>query len=316
MSEAIGALILGLVVLTGGAEALVRGASRLAASLGVSPLVVGLTVVAVGTSMPELAVSVAAAWAGNTEIALGNVVGSNICNVGLVLGLSALVFPVAIERDVFRYLPPMIAASLALPALAVNGRIGRVDGALLAIAFAVFTWWMVRRHDRSMADPVVGDDLAAPHPDFFGRRAGQLLMIAAGIGLLVGGSKAVIFGAVRLAEIVGLSHRVVGLTVVALNTSLPELATTMVATIRRNTEIGIGNIVGSNIANILLVLGTTALVRPVASELTGPRVADMAVMIAFAVLLVGFARVGQGVGRGRGAVLVAGYAVYIAFLIA
>lgn len=309
MLIAVGQLAVGLVVLGVGADVLVRGASRLAATFGVSPMVVGLTVVAVGTSAPELAVTLTAALAGNTDIALGNVVGSNICNIGLVLGLSAVITPMLIERSVRPFLPVMLGAGLLVPVLALDGVLGWIDGAIMLAGATGYYGWMIVRRKGDAAD-----DIPEAVPGFFGATPGHLIMIAAGIVALVLGSKAIVAGAVTLAAALGVPERIIGLTLVAFSTSLPELATTVAAAVRKRADIGVGNVVGSNIANVLLILGATAAVEPVAAPLTRPLVIDLTVMTAFSLAMIAFTLWVGRVGRVSGGALLAGYGAYTAYL--
>ena len=259
-------LIAGLVLLVAGAEVLVRGAARLAAQFGISPLVIGLTVVAFGTSAPETAVSVQASLNGSGDIAIGNVVGSNIANVLLILGMTALVAPLVVSRQLIRLdVPIMIGASLVTFGLAWDGQLSRIDGAILFSAVVIYTLFLVissRRESAAAADDEFAkefglDEPAKPHAGLI--NAGLVL---AGLVLLVVGSNFLVEGAVALARALGLSELVIGLTVIAVGTSLPELATSIMAAFRGERDIAVGNIVGSNIFNLLCVLGLASLVSP------------------------------------------------------
>ncbi|MDA0824547.1 MAG: calcium/sodium antiporter, partial [Proteobacteria bacterium] len=258
-------LAAGLILLVGGAEVLVRGASKLAAQFGIPPLIIGLTVVAFGTSTPETAVSVQAAMNGSGDLAIGNVVGSNIANVLLILGLTALIAPLIVSRQLIRLdVPIMIGASLLTLALAWDGQLDRSDGAILFACILAYTAFLITSGRREQA---VKDDefikefglQAAPKPYAWGI---NLSLIIAGLFLLVSGSNLLVEGAVSLARALGLSELVIGLTVVAIGTSLPELATSVTAAFRGERDIAVGNIVGSNIFNLLCVLGLSALVSP------------------------------------------------------
>ncbi len=254
----------GILLLYIGGEWLIKGAAGLGRALGVRPLIVGLTVVAYGTSMPELIVSLVAAVRGRSEIALGNVVGSNIANLGLIFGLTALVRPLQIEgRIIRRELPVLLAVTFALPLLLADGMVQRGEAALALAAAVAFTWWTARSGLAESAAPeLVESDaevLGAP------RARGKLRLAAitgAGLLLLVGGGELLVSGAVKLALALGFSQRIVGLTIVAVSTSAPELAACLVAALRSHGSIAVGNVVGSNIFNILFVLGAAGLVRP------------------------------------------------------
>lgn len=307
----------GLALLLLGAEALVRGASRLALALGMPPLVVGLTVVAIGTSTPELAISVGGALAGTPDIALGNVVGSNIANVLLVLGFVALVTPLVVQRQLVRLdVPVMISVSLLTLLLAWNGRITRVEGVLLlagAAAYIGFLLWLARRRPEAAPDAEELDlDPAAAPP----RVPRQLLLIALGLALLVVGARLLVAAAVELAAALGLSELVIGLTVVAVGTSLPEIATSVVAGLRGKRDLAVGNIVGSNIFNLLLVLGATALASPsgVAVSPAAQRF-DLPAMVAVAIACLPIFFTGHRIARWEGALFLAYYVAYVAYLL-
>ena len=259
-------LALGVGALYFGAEWLVRGASRLASALGVSPIVVGLTVVSLGTSAPELVVSLLAALDGNPDLAMGNVLGSNLANIGLILGLTALINPLEVAgRVVVREIPIMLLVTLLLFPLAWDGALDRADGAILSILLVLYLLFINKAAGTEV--PEVREDFAelaqeAGRPD---RRRWlvDLALITAGIAGLVLGGTAIVQGAEYLARAAGIPDMVVGLTVVALGTSLPELATSVVAALRREADIAVGNIIGSNIFNIGAILGITSLVQPI-----------------------------------------------------
>ena len=253
----------GLLLLTIGAESLVRGSASVALRVGVTPLAVGLTVVAFGTGSPELFVSAQAAYAGNSDIALGNIVGSNISNIALILGLSALIRPIKTRAQVIqREIPLMIAATLLLCVFLIGGVIGRFEGLILlagGVAYTAFTYFMARReHNRRVEQEFT--DVVPPST-----RAlwADLLLIVAGLGVLIAGAQLLVRGAIELAEGFAISQIVIGLTIVAIGTSLPELATSMVAAARKEGDIAVGNVVGSNVLNILCVLGIAALIQPI-----------------------------------------------------
>ncbi|HEY5674123.1 MAG TPA: calcium/sodium antiporter [Malonomonas sp.] len=311
---------LGLVALVVGAELLVRGASRLAMLAGISPLVVGLTVVAFGTSSPELGVSVTSAYSGQAAIAVGNVVGSNICNVLLILGLSALVAPLVVAQQLVRIeVPLMIGASLLMLLLALDGVVGRFDGLLLFAGVLFYTVWAIRRSRKEsrliQAESVAGvaADTSAEKPRGL---PWQLLLIAAGLGLLGLGSNWLVTGAVALAKSFGISELVIGLTIVAVGTSLPELATSVMASLRGQRDIAVGNVVGSNLFNILAVLGLAAVVAPDGVPVAAAALQyDIPVMIAVAIACLPIFFTGHLIARWEGALFLAYYAAYVGYLV-
>jgi cation:H+ antiporter len=257
--------VLGLLLLVIGAEALVRGASQLAARSGVSPLVIGLTVVAYGTSTPELAVSVQSGLSGQADIALGNVVGSNIFNVLFILGVSAMITPLVVAQQLVRLdVPLMIGVSFLLAMLARDGRIDRLDGIALFAGIVAYTFFAIRqsrKESRRIKEEYAKEFGAGPSPAG-GRVAFHVALIVLGLAALVLGSGWLVNGAVMLAKWWGLSELIIGLTIVAAGTSLPEVATSVIASMRGERDIAVGNVVGSNIFNILAVLGLSSLVAP------------------------------------------------------
>jgi len=313
-------LIAGLVLLVAGAEVLVRGAAKLAAQFGIPPLVIGLTVVAFGTSAPETAVSVQAAINGSGDLAIGNVIGSNIANVLLILGLTALVAPLIVSRQLIRLdVPIMIGASLVTYALAWDGSLSRLDGALLFAAVVAYTLFLVissRREKAAEADDEFAkefglDEPAKPYAGLI--NAG---LVIAGLVLLVLGSNFLVEGAVELARALGLSELVIGLTVIAIGTSLPELATSILAAIRGERDIAVGNIVGSNIFNLLCVLGLASLVSPQAIAVSANALAfDFPVMIAVAVACLPIFFAGYTINRWEGLLFIAYYIAYTLYLV-
>lgn len=303
-------LLLSLLLLTAGAEMLVRGSSTLALRAGISPFVVGMTIVGFGTSAPEMAASVMAALREVPEIAVGNVVGSNIANVLLVVGVIALVKPIPVEgRSVMRDILLLVGVSL-LPyaTLATGGVLGRTMGALFFAGLLVF----VARSWRS--GRTATDDEAALRPTgLVGAAWFNVLLTVLGIGVLVWSSTLLVDSAVDLATALGISELVIGLTIVAIGTSMPELVTSLVAAARGRSDLGLGNIVGSGIFNILGILGLTAAVHPIE---IAPQVFrfDMPLMILAAALLLPFAATGRRIARIEGAVLAAMFAAYLAVL--
>ena len=313
----------GLVLLLIGGEALVRGASALAARLGVSPLLIGLTVVGFGTSTPELVTSLQAAFAGSPGIAVGNVVGSNIANVLLILGLSALMMPFAVGRRGFRRDgPAIVAATLACVAVVLWEDLSRVAGAALIAGLAVYlvVAWLSERTVTAAPGPAPASasasaSVAEPEPTGIPSMplGLALLWAAGGIVVTVLGARLLVGAAIDLAALWGVPDEVVGLSIVAVGTSLPELATSIIAALRRQGEIAFGNVVGSNLYNILGILGITALVKPIPIP---PQIAavDIWVMLGTTVLLVVVAATGWRVTRGEGAVLLSGYVAYVVWL--
>jgi cation:H+ antiporter len=302
----------GIVCLAVGAEGLVRGASSLARRVGLSPLLIGLTVVAYGTSAPELVVSVQAALEGAPDLALGNVVGSNISNVGLILGITALLYPIRGDAQAVRLdIPIMIGVSALLLGLLGDGMIGRLNGVVLvlgAIGYTVIRVW--GSWDESTPEVRESFDEAVPDRRGWGWEA---LLGAGGLALLVLGARLLVHGAVTIAETVGLSTAVIGLTVVAVGTSLPELATSVVAALRGHANLALGNVVGSNIVNVLGILGVTACVQPI--DATGLTWVDGGVMLGMALLTLPFLWTGLEFSRWEGGVLLAAYGGYLAFLV-
>ncbi len=308
-------LLAGGLLLYFGADWLVSGASGLARALRVPPLVIGLTVVAYGTSAPEAVVGIRAALAGQGAIALGNVVGSNIANLGLILAVAVLVRPARVSGELRRReLPVLLLAALLLPALLRDGAVSRLEGALLVLAAAGYSAWMVRATQlaRRQAE---GGPAQQPEPGTEpGSKLRHALVAALGLGVLIGGGDLFVDGATGLARAWGMSERVVGLTIVAVGTSLPELATSVLAAVRGQSDIAVGNVVGSNIFNVLLCLGSAALSRPLATPLA-PVVVDLAVLAAMTLVGAFFLRRARTMPRWEGGVLLAGYAAFLGALV-
>lgn len=303
-------LVLGMALLYGAAEALVRGASRLAGSLGLAPLVVGLTVVAFGTSAPEMVVSVVGAVEGRTGVALGNVIGSNIFNIGLVLGLAALVRPVSVDaRVVRREIPILLAASVGMVVLMWDGQLSRLDGAAATTAFVAymaFIVWQATRQGEGAESEAASETAAS------GTRTGSVLLVVVGLAGLVAGAHLLVEAAVALARVLGLSELVIGLTIVAAGTSLPEVATSTVASARGEGDMAVGNVVGSNLFNLLAILGISALVRPMPVP-AGGHLVELLVMVGAVLLLLPLARTGAELTRWEGAGLVLGFVAFLVF---
>lgn len=318
------AFIIGTIVLISGADIMVRGAARIAASSGLSPVVIGLTVVAFGTSAPELAVSLGAAAKGTSDLALGNVVGSNIANILLVLGLSAVVGSglVVAFRIVRIDVPIMIGASAAVIVLGLDGSLGRIDGAIFVLALAAYLYRTVSatksssnnnsdNNEHSIEDEYeegLAADLSGAHPLWQ-----SIALVIAGIAMLIIGSQLLVTAATDLANALGASELLIGLTVVAVGTSLPEIATSIVAAAKGQRDLAVGNAVGSNLFNILAVLGFTSLIAPISISDTALGF-DLPFMLAVAVACLPIFVNGFVIKRWEGFVFVTYYAAYLLWL--
>ncbi len=313
--------IAGLVFLVIGAELLVRGASRLAAALGISPLVIGLTVVAFGTSAPELAVSVKAALNDQAGIAIGNVVGSNIFNVLFILGISALIIPLVVSKQLIKFdVPLMIFLSVSVLLFALDGKFSRIEGIIWfsgLLAYITFLIYNSRRDSRKAAeaiDPEVAELLGDPsEKQAWAKNIGFIVI---GLVLLVLGSRWLVDAAVIFAKYLGVSEVVIGLTIVAAGTSLPEVVTSIIAAIRGERDIAVGNVVGSNIFNIMAVLGVASIVAPagIPVEVSTLRF-DIPVMIAVALACLPIFFTGQTISRSEGGLFFAYYVAYTLYLV-
>ena len=307
-----GALFLaGLLVLVGGGELLVRGASRLARVLGVSPFIIGLTVAAWGTSMPELVVGVVSSVKDEGALLIGNVVGSNIINTFLILGLAAVILPIAVGRGVLRVdLPVMVAATVIFSVLSMTGQVARGAGALFIVAIAAYMGWLLWVALRQNKEV---EENGGPRPPR-SRLPVYAGAIVVGLVLLAWGAHWMVDSAVVIAERWGVSRAVIGVTIVAIGTSLPELAICVVAAVRRHHGIAAGNIIGSNIFNIFLIVGVSALVRPLEVERSFLW-HDYPVMLGSAVLLWALLAIGRRLTRGEGAVMFIMYVVYMGWVV-
>lgn len=309
-------LVAGLVLLVIGADLLVKGAARLAANFGVPSLVIGLTVVAFGTSAPELAVSVKAAYAGQAELAIANVVGSNIFNILFILGVAAVVSPLIISKQLIRQdVPIMVAVSVLAMIMTLNGSINKIEAAVLALgllSYTAFLFYQGKKQGADVTDEEVEEMLKEPVPAWK-----NILMVIGGLALLVWGARWLVQSAVEIATAWGVNEAVIGLTIVAAGTSLPEVVTSVVATIKGQRDIAVGNVVGSNIFNILCVLGVSGLVSPT-PLLAGEQMAniDIPVMVGVAVLCVPLFFIGAMLHRIEGLLFLALYVAYVWFLIA
>jgi cation:H+ antiporter len=319
MTATILLFLAGLVILILGADLLVRGASRLAAAFGVSPLTIGLTIVAIGTASPEIAVSLQAAVNGQGDLTLGNVLGSNIFNVLLILGITAIVAPIVIAEQLIRKdAPIMLGVSLLTLALAFDGKLGALDGAILLlglIVYTVFALWQSRKESKAVQKEYA-QEFAAKQPRTAQNTIINLVFIVIGLALLVFGSNWLVDSATQIATSLGVSELVIGLTIVAAGTSLPEVATSVIAALKGESDIAVGNVVGSNIFNLLGVLGIGALVAP-----NGIAVAeqvmrfDLPVMVFVALVTLPIFFINNRISRLEGGLLLGYYVAYVTYLV-
>jgi cation:H+ antiporter len=307
------AIIGGFVVLTWSADRFVVGASAIAYNLKVSPLIIGLTIVGLGTSAPEMLVSMMAAWQGNSGLAVGNALGSNIVNTGLILGVSALIIPLKVHSSIIRReLPVLLLVMVIALLLLLDGTLGRLDGIILLTGMALVMTWLIRvgLTTQTAEDPMT-DEYADEMPVDMGMGRAALWLIVGGLCLL-GSSRLLVWGAVSIAESMGISDLVIGLTVVALGTSLPELAATVMSALKNEHDIALGNVIGSNIFNLLAVLGLPGLINPEAID-TEVLTRDFPVMVgltlALFVMAYGFRGPGR-INRFEGTLLLAGFCGY------
>lgn len=311
-------LLVGFIMLCFGAELLVSGSSRLALRLGITPLLIGLTIVAFGTSAPELAVSIEAASNGQSALALGNVVGSNIANIGLILGITALIYPIRISAElVKKQIPIMIGCSLFLCTLLYDGMIGRLDGLLLCAGLLAYLIYSYRYSGEELTDLSLElEALPATEnaPLFPNRSMVNVALIVVGLLMLIAGSHVFVENAISLALIIGISEAVVGLTIVAVGTSVPELATSVIAALRKQPDIAVGNVIGSNLFNIFGILGVTTFVSPISAQ--DIDIVDLSVMTLFAFVLLPMAWSKLKLTRLEGLILLSCYLLYIGYVVA
>jgi cation:H+ antiporter len=309
--------IAGLVLLVVGAEWLVRGAARLAAAIGVSPLVIGLTIVAFGTSAPELAVSIRAALVGEADIAFGNVVGSNIFNILVILGLSAAITPLLVAQQLVRLdVPLMVGVTLLTVLFALDANISRLEGAVLfagLIAYTVFLFVQSRHESSAVLQEYEAE--FGERPKGAVQLAVNVFLAIAGLGMLTIGSRWLVDGAVALARAIGVSELIIGLTIVSGGTSLPEVATSVVAAIKGERDIAVGNAVGSNIFNLLSVLGLSSIVAPAGIAVDPAALNfDVWVMLAVAVACLPVFFTGNQIARWEGLMFIGYYVIYLVYL--
>ncbi|MDZ4674445.1 MAG: calcium/sodium antiporter [Gemmatimonadota bacterium] len=308
-------VLIGLLLLAGGGELLVRGATGLAKLAGLSPAIIGLTVVALGTSLPELVVSLMAAVRGQPDLAMGNVIGSNIANITLILGLTAVIAPLPILGNVVKLeWPFLFVVTVACALFVQDGSLSRPEAVGFLVTLVLFVGWMVHL-SRVEATPIEVEEFREEiqtrslRPRL-GPGGTALVATLTGIGLLVVGGKLLVDGAVQLAEMAGMTQRVIGLTIVAVGTSAPEIATSIIAAVRKHTDVAVANLIGSNVMNTLGILGATGSVvaLPVSPELAGP---DMLWMVGATLLVFPVMRIGMRISRWNGLLLMVVYGVYL-----
>lgn len=314
--------IIGLALLIKGADWLVEHSAHLARTMGISPLIIGLTVVAFGTSLPELVVSTFAAVKGAADLSIGNIVGSNIANIGLILGISALIRVLPIQLSTLIYEMPFLLISAFLLMLLSNDHnlflkesftLSRIDGLILLAMFGLFLLYVIRNAREQRQEKAVKKEFAKEYGEKH-KLWKDILLIGLGLTTLIIGGKIAVDNAVKIALGLGISEAFIGLTIVAVGTSLPELMTSLVAAYKKQADIAVGNIVGSNIFNILLVLGVSSIIAPLTVNPTLLFV-DMVVMVLFSIALLAFVTTGRRISRTEGVVLLLGYVAYIGYLV-
>jgi len=311
-------IAIGLSMLFAGSELLIRGSVKIAKRMHISQIVIGLTIVAFGTSTPELVVSVSSALQGQPDISLGNIIGSNIINISLILGLSAAIFPIAVNiKTIRREIPIMLAVSLFLIPISLDGTISKIEGGLLVISLIIFVYYSYRqsKKENNSIELNINDNvntISNNEKSYFPIII-NLLFILLGIALLYFGSKFTIDNAVSIANIFGISERIIGLTIIAIGTSLPELITSVRAALKKHADLSIGNIIGSNIFNILEILGISSLI--VGINVNSDIFIDYIIMIGFSVVLIPLMRSGFIISKKEGYVLTCAYVLYLIFLL-
>lgn len=306
-------LFAGLAGLYYGAEWLVGGASRFARSFQIKPIVIGLTIVAFGTSTPELVTSVTAGIKHLSDIAIGNVIGSNIANIGLILGLSALVRPLTIDMKLlYREMPIVVGISFLLYFMGWDGTLSRTEGGILCGGIAVYTFYVYRvaLKETNAIEHEYEEFLEAKNTN----SKSNIFLILIGLGALLAGAHFLVHAAIYIAKSIGISELVIGLTVIAVGTSLPELATSIIAAIRKESDISVGNVLGSNIFNILAVLGISSIIQPLSIN-ANSLIVDMPVMLFFSIFLIPLITWKFVLTRGQGVILLMGYSIYVLWLL-
>ncbi|MBN2600464.1 MAG: calcium/sodium antiporter [Candidatus Marinimicrobia bacterium] len=306
-------LFFGLLLLFMGAEGLVKGASSLSLRMGINPLIIGLTVVAFGTSMPELFTSIKAVLNQFGAISVGNVIGSNIFNIAVIVGIAALIYPMNIQAKLIRRdVPIMIAAGLLFIPIFFDFTISRIEGLILTmgiLGYTIYNFRVSQIKGFEADELITGESIPNPNKNIFI----DIALIIVGLGLLTFGSSVLIDNSIKLARILGIKEAVIGLTIIAAGTSLPELATSVVAAIKKEPEIAIGNIVGSNIFNIFCVLGISSLVAPIHGN--GISWVDVFLMLGLSIVLLPLMMTGRKINRKEGLFLIIAYLCYLSFLI-
>ncbi|MGD1838170.1 MAG: calcium/sodium antiporter [Nitrososphaeraceae archaeon] len=311
-------IVIGLSLLFAGSELLIRGSVKIAKRLHVSQIIIGLTIVAFGTSTPELIVSVSSALQGQTDISLGNIIGSNIINIGLILGLSSAIFPIAVHvKTIRREIPIMLAVSLFIIPISLDGTISQIEGGLLVISLIAFVYYSYKqsKKEKNNMELNINDDIDTISNnnklDF--PIIKNIIFIIIGIALLYVGSKFTIDNAVSIANIFGISERIIGLTIIAIGTSLPELVTSVRAALKKHADLSIGNIIGSNIFNVLEILGISSLI--VGIKVNSEIFIDYIVMMGFSLVLIPLMRSGFMISKKEGYILTGAYISYLIFLL-
>ena len=308
------AIIIGFGLLVWGAERFVHGAAAIAKNFGVSPLIIGLTIVGIGTSAPEILISVIAAYQGNPALAVGNALGSNIANIALVLGITAIVMPLTVKSETLRReYPIMFIIMLVSLLLVVDQHLGQVDGLILISGLFVMTYWMIQQGKKQKRDPLE-KEFEQEIPEIPTQKA--LLWFSIGLILLIVSSRGLVWGSVNIAKAAGISDLVIGLTIVAIGTSLPELAASIMSALKKEPDIAIGNIIGSNMFNMLVVFGIPGLMSP--------HIIDIAILerdfpfmigLSIALFIMAYGFKGKGrINRYEGSLLLGSYAAYMAVL--
>ena len=312
----IGAILIGFVLLVWGADRFIMGAASLARNLGISPLIIGLTIVGFGTSAPEILVSAVAAWQGNPGLSVGNAIGSNIANIALILGITALIMPLRVHSNILRReFPILLAITLFTLILMLDMELGRLDGVLLLTGLAVMLYWMVSIARRPSEKDPIKAEIDAELPDQMSTRK-AMMWLGIGLVILLISSRLLVWGAVNIAQDLGVSDLVIGLTIVAIGTSLPELAAAIISALKKEHDIAIGNIIGSNMYNLLAVLSMPALISPFTLErvvLTRDFPIMMGLTLALFAMAYGFKTDGR-INRFEGLLLFGSFIAYQLYL--